>query len=266
MAAMYTYPHKGKAHTKLTLSTITSASISQQTVKQRSSWCHCTATQADQRHAAPPGVAIQTANRLPNMVPTPSSDPLTELDAASWQAHTFSMPLQVWHQLSAGSYLPKPLHKAAPPSWPPAASKDSGVEVRRDVDQVGKQVPSWSSLQQLGSKVAGCLPGLVPLGLESSVEDQKRSQVGISIIAAFGCSYIWVLFLLLECVAPVHDWCITVRQILARYKGLSACSEAVIAFRLHTVCLVCRNPKCKASLNGKGEVRAASGYVWRRLL
>lgn len=115
------------------------------------------------------------------MVPTnPNSDPLTELDSASWQAHSFPMPLQVWHQLklSAGSYLPKPLRKAAPAFWSLPASEDSSAEVGRDVDQVGKQVLSWAKLQQLGGKVAGSLPGLVPLGLGPSVEDQKQSQVG----------------------------------------------------------------------------------------
>lgn len=115
------------------------------------------------------------------MVPaTPNSDPLTELDAASWQAHSFPMPIQLWHQLklSAGSYLPKSVREAAPAFWSLAASKDSGAEVSRDVDQGAKQVLLWAKLQQLGGKVAGSLPGVVPLGLESSMEEQKRLQVG----------------------------------------------------------------------------------------
>ena len=142
--------------------------------------------EADQRHAALAGIAIQTANRLPHMVPTPNGSPPTEPDSASWQANSFQTPLQVWHQLkaSAVSYLPK----AAPAFWSLASSDDSSGTVRRDVYQVAKQAMSWPRLYQLGGLVAGRLPRLVPLGLESSVEDEEKwSQVGSSVAASGQC-------------------------------------------------------------------------------
>lgn len=183
------------------------------------------------------------------MVPTtPNSAPLTELDPASWQAHSFFRPLQVWHQLkiSAGSYLPKSLLKAAPVSWSLAASTDSGTELRRDGVQMGKQVLSWPGLQQLGGKVAGSLPGLVPL--KSSAEKQQRPQVGVA-----------SLHLL---VAPVYgfsssgqSWwllCMTSASLPGKSFGVAKASQPAVRQSLHssldTLCLsVCRNLQRKAS-------------------
>lgn len=136
--------------------------------------------EADQRHAALAGLAVQTANRLPHMVPTPNSTPPTQPGSTSWQAHSFQSvgeaPLQVWYQLKASAvpYLPK----AATAFWSLAPSDDSDVAARRDVHQVAKQALSWASLQQLGGKLAGRLPGLVPMGLGSGVDEEERSQVG----------------------------------------------------------------------------------------
>lgn len=136
--------------------------------------------EADQRHAALAGLAVQTADRLPHVVPTPDSTPPTEPDLTSWQAHSFQdqgqVPLQVWYQLKATavSYLPK----TATAPWSLTPSGDRDVAVRRDVYQVAKQALPWSSLQQLGSKLAGRLPGVVPTGLESSVDEEEQSQVG----------------------------------------------------------------------------------------
>ena len=132
--------------------------------------------EADHRHAALAGMAIQTVNRLPHMVLTPNTIPPTEPDSTSWQAHSFQMPLQVWHQLkaSAVSYLPK----AAPASWSLGPSDHSRIPVPRDVYQVAKQALSWPSLQQLAGKLAGKLPRLVPTGLESDIQEEEWSQVG----------------------------------------------------------------------------------------
>ena len=139
--------------------------------------------EADQRHAALAGIAIQTVNRLPHVVPTPNNSPLTEPDSASWQANSFQAPLQVWHQLKAFavSHLPR----ATSAFWSLAQSNDSNVAMRRGVYQVAGQALSWTGLQQLGGEVAGRLPRLVPMGFETSVDEEDWSQVG-SIIAASG--------------------------------------------------------------------------------
>ena len=142
---------------------------------------HCSRN-ADQPYIALAGLAGQAADRLPHMIPHPSSHPLTEADSASWQAHSFQTPLQIWHQLKtcAGSYLPKPLHEAATGLWSSGASDDRGNAVWRGVHQMGKQVLSWPSLQQLGGKVAGRLPGLVPMEWQPSAAEEERSQVSAS--------------------------------------------------------------------------------------
>lgn len=112
------------------------------------------------------------------MVPTPNSPPPTEPDSTSWQAHSFQMPLRVWHQFkaSAVSCLPE----AVTAFWSLAPSDHSRVAVPRDVYQVVKQPLSWPSLQQLGGKIAGKLPRLAPMGLELSVDEEEWSQVGAS--------------------------------------------------------------------------------------
>lgn len=138
------------------------------------------------------GMASQAAGRLPSMVPDPNSHhPVTEAHSSYWQAYSFQPPLQVWHQLTAAavSRLPKSLQEAVPDKGPVTGPEDSGTSVWHAT----KQVLSWPGLQELGGRVSGRLPGLVPMGSKSSSDVGEGSQVGAS------CSCSAVVF------ACVHD-------------------------------------------------------------
>ena len=126
------------------------------------------------------GMANQAAGNLPLMVPDPNSHPMAEDHSSSWQAHSFQAPLQVWHQLwaTAMSQPPKSLQGPAPAEGSMTGSQGSGSAVWGLVPQAAKGVLSWSSLQELGVRAAGRLPGLVPVWGKPSSDDEEGSQVG----------------------------------------------------------------------------------------